>query len=743
MTHRQLRRQSGQAIPLLAVMMVVLLGFLGLSVDSGRAYLDRRTLQNSTDAAVLANADYFENGYSMPSSQQNAARVFAKNLQIYGGWSGSPAWCSTPTGLVSASCTVTISFVGNPHTLTLTYNDRRYIGKGLVMTASGGDSLPLTFLKALNLGPNVSLTATAETVVYDQAQNPAILVTGTGCSPSAALQVSGGETVTVVGAIYSDGGINTNGGSAVNVTGNVYASCSQSTPIPGINQTAGYSESTGVGKLAVNYAGGVNSPYYGYYSSNSQTWPSSNIEVSPGVYNTNPNLTGSDCFFLDPGIYNFPNGFKDNGGLLSNELRPPDEPVYNDMSQRAGSGNSYIQFWRNSSASVTCDGKFSVASVAVGGGSGLPNGTWSVVITAAREDPFNPTYPSGSTVYYARNSAPSMCRSTTITNSGNQGLQVAISNVPGAEWYNVYAYLGSCPSDSNYTRFGYIGSVCSGQGALSASAQTFTSVAGCASSFVEDNTGTCPYLPSWPGGNGALTAGPGNKTNCGLGYTVSPVYSSSILSFTGGNGSYCPTTPSVGTPDYPGSSGVSQGCEPPDSEACPTIVGGCATPGVTSPMPPNDPAAQNTSGASPGDRGDENECADNSGSFVTCPGSVTPGAVQFSMPALSGACFDDEGSGGAWVFSGRQFDYIAVYSLVDTSTCSGNNANKVAGGGATDWIGTMYFPNANLTLTGSSKAPVAGQVVAYNLSIDGSAGVTVDYNAALAPTPPSGRLIVY
>ncbi|HEX6489323.1 MAG TPA: hypothetical protein VF137_10710, partial [Candidatus Dormibacteraeota bacterium] len=495
-----------------------------------------------------------------------------------------------------------------------------------------------------------------------------------------------------------------------------------------------------------NYLGGVNSPYYGYYSGNSQTWPSSNVETSPGVYASDPKLSGSNCNFLDPGIYNFPGGFTDNGGLISNELRPPDEPNYSNMSQRAGSGgNGYIQFWRNN---ASCDGTFSVAPVTAGGGLGLSQGTWFVVVTAVREDAFNPTYPSGSASYYPRASAPSMCRAVTINNSGNQGFQVAVSNVPGAEWYNVYAYQSatsgaSCPTDSDFTRFGYIGSICSGSGALSASAHTYNAVAGCSSSFTETNSGSCPSLPSWPGGNAALTAGPGNTTSCGLGYTVSSVFNNSNVHVTGPSGSSCPTAPGI-SPDYPGTAGVSQGCEPPDGEQCPTIVGGCATPGVTSPMPPNDPAAQyqGTAGTT-GDRADENECGDTSGDFSTCPGTVTPGAVQFSFPNQNGACFDDEGNGGAWVFSGRQYDYIAIYSLVDTSTCSGNNGNKIAGGGSTAWIGTTYFPNAYLTITGSSKAPVSGQVVANNLTIDGSAGVTVDYNSALAPTPPGGHLIIY
>lgn len=736
------RAQSGQAIAITAVMLVVLIGFVGLAVDSGRAYLIRRQLQNSTDAAVLASADYFENGYTVTNAEKQAATIFEKDELIYGGWSGSPAWCSTPTPATPPpACSVTISFVNTNQTLTLGYTDYRNTGKGLVFTATGGDKMSLAFLSVLGTGSSINLSAQAQTVVYDQAQNPAILVTGQSCPPQSSLGISGGVSVVVVGAIYSDGGITVGGSASVNVTGNVYASCSQSTPISGINQSSGYSETTGVGTLAVNYAGGVNSPYYGYYSGNSESWPNSNVETSPGVYDSNPNITGSNCTFLDPGIYDWPNGFKDNGGLISNELRPPDEPVYNNMSQRAGSGgNGYIQFWRNT---VTCDGDFSVAPVNTGGGSGLTQATWAVVVTAAREDPFNPTYPSGGTVYYPRNSPPSMCRSVTVNNSGNQGFQVAISNVPGAEWYNVYAYVGACPTDSNYSRFGYVGSVCSGQGALSASAHSYNAVAGCSPQFTETNSGSCPALPSWPGGNAGLTAGPGNTTSCGLGYTVSPIYNSTNVpnGFTGGTGSYCPTTPAPGTPDYPGIAGVSKGCEPPDAEQCPSIVGGCATPGVTSPMPPNDPAAQTTS-TTAGDRADENACADTSGDFSSCPGNVTPGAVQFSMPNQSGACFDDEGNGGAWVFSGRQYDYIAVYSLVDTSTCSGNNGNKIAGGGATSWIGTTYFPTGYLTVTGSSKAPISGQVVAYNLTIDGSAGVTVDYNPNLAPTPPGGRLIL-
>jgi len=50
------RAQRGQAIVLVALVLTVLFGFVGLAVDGGRAYLDRRHLQGSVDAAALAAA---------------------------------------------------------------------------------------------------------------------------------------------------------------------------------------------------------------------------------------------------------------------------------------------------------------------------------------------------------------------------------------------------------------------------------------------------------------------------------------------------------------------------------------------------------------------------------------------------------------------------------------------------------------------------------------------------------------
>ena len=52
--HRE--RENGQALVQVALMLVVLLGFLALAVDVSQVYLKRRQLQNAADAGALEGA---------------------------------------------------------------------------------------------------------------------------------------------------------------------------------------------------------------------------------------------------------------------------------------------------------------------------------------------------------------------------------------------------------------------------------------------------------------------------------------------------------------------------------------------------------------------------------------------------------------------------------------------------------------------------------------------------------------
>src|SRR5713101_9823668 len=78
--------QEGQAIVLIALLILVLFGMLGLAIDSGRAYVDRRDQQSAVDAAALAAGDWYENFADLYGSTfPNAKAVYQANLHLYGG----------------------------------------------------------------------------------------------------------------------------------------------------------------------------------------------------------------------------------------------------------------------------------------------------------------------------------------------------------------------------------------------------------------------------------------------------------------------------------------------------------------------------------------------------------------------------------------------------------------------------------------------------------------------------------
>jgi uncharacterized membrane protein len=90
--------QEGQAIVLIGLLILVLFAMLGLAIDSGRSYVDRRDQQSAVDAAALSAGDWYENygnlyGTTLPKSKQ----MYANNLHLYSG----------PT-----SDTITTTFVG-------------------------------------------------------------------------------------------------------------------------------------------------------------------------------------------------------------------------------------------------------------------------------------------------------------------------------------------------------------------------------------------------------------------------------------------------------------------------------------------------------------------------------------------------------------------------------------------------------------------------------------------------------
>lgn len=66
------RRRSGQALPLAALLMALLIGAVGMAIDSGRAYLVKARLAAAVDAAALAAARAVSRGEDAASRQASA-----------------------------------------------------------------------------------------------------------------------------------------------------------------------------------------------------------------------------------------------------------------------------------------------------------------------------------------------------------------------------------------------------------------------------------------------------------------------------------------------------------------------------------------------------------------------------------------------------------------------------------------------------------------------------------------------
>jgi Flp pilus assembly protein TadG len=727
------RSGRGQAIVIVALILVALFGFLGLAVDGGRAYLDRRELQASVDAAALAAAYNYMNTTDYSQAEQAATSQYAVNERLY----VAPS-CSG-YGTTSVSC----SF-GDPSgtVLTIAVVNKAIAGVSFAVTAR--HSIPVTIMQVLGVGTTMSIASTATAVARLRGTTAASIQTlspnGCGGLGSFSFRITGTSSTSIVGSIWANGTITANGSSTANVDGDVIDICP---PIPPtINNF------TVTGTEANGWA--LPDPGYPLPSLNpsSQTWSGSRVVAAPGTYSADPRLTGSaSCYFLDGGAYTWQGGLTQNGGFISNELRPPDEPsltattaaligsitsipvralsvglaggstvtvsgqAFTVSAGGAASGATSIpvtsqavtgtiaagttvvtaarannQFWDVNG--VHCGGSFQPYPNTIGvGNPAIPPATYGVVVTAVRWAANGVPSCNGpsSTSCFLRESAPSMCRLVDI--AGSQFLKVWVSNVPGAMDYNVYVSNGSCAGP-----FGYLGQINNNV------TEGNNRVSGCA-----------PVL--------ARNAAPPNPlNNCDL--------DTASGNFNGGNWAPDFTTP------------------PPDPEGPP----------VGPPPLPNSDAGPATATPPQGDRANENQCVNSSGMRVACTtgistGYITPGAVIFYFPGCSApSCcpaLSMSGGGDTYLFSGMQYRRILLYApgpqqQPPPNTC----AHTVAGHGVTSMLGIFYLPAADITITGGSGylATIAGGLVAWTATINGNGSVSIVGDPSLMTWPPSVHL---
>ncbi len=706
--------QRGQAIVLVALILTALFGFVGLAMDGGRGYLDRRHLQASVDAAALAAAYNYMNHTDYAQAEVAAVTEFANNERLY----------MTPncSGYGSMSVSCTFSDPTN-YALTLTAVDHSIAGVSFRVTAV--HQVGVTIMQVLGAGQTMRVGATATAVARPPGQYGAAIQTLSpgSCNGSApSLTFTGTSTTSIMGDVWSNGSITDNGSASGAVNGNVIDICPTYPPsaLPNFSVTG-------------SQANGFNIPDPGYpqpaLNTSTRTWASANGSTeSAGTYNSDPHLAGSaGCYFLSGGVYDLAAGFTQNGGFVSNVLRPPDEPnmattgnpnITTLRADLSGSGvrsiavNALPGSIQQGSTVAVGEQTFTVAANAAAGATSIsisrqdvsgtvPNGsslsvrampqfwdsngvgcsatfslsvtgadsnnppvnaqTWAVELTSVRwatNGVSSCTGPASPTCYL-RESAPSMCR--TVTVGSNSVFKVNVSSSPpqpGAQFFNIYL----SPSGSCAGPFGY------------------------AAQFANS-------------GNFAMTVSGGVLG----GWSLNP----------------------GGTLD-------TSGAPPPDGEG----------PALGTDLPNADPAP----GTPPhGDLANASHCVDpTTGANSTCPSSWTVGAVVFFIPSGNNStCLNLQGGGDIYVYSGYQYQRILVFEPGPEQPPPANTClNNVAGHGITSLIGIFYTPAASVTIIGSSNylATIAGGVIAWSATVKGNGGVSIMADPTLRTWPSAVRL---
>ena len=709
----QRKAQEGQAIVLIALLILVLFGMLGLAIDSGRSYVDRRDQQAAVDAAALAMGDWYDNYPDVIDlvnlTYPQALGVYTHNLHLYGAATAhSAATASVGVGNNLPQNTWVDSFSGG-YTLTIVATNTQFNGYQFVFTST--HQFPLAFMQIFGGPANVTINATASSIVGNQRQTPALLTLSGG---ACATTLQGSGSLTVLGDVYTNGTTCIN--SSLHLSGNCYGAAGSNCSAASYycyNSNPGfipYPPPCAPGDLlGTPNVPAPSLPDPGYTAPSVPYYPGAGVqfdrgsytEMTPGVYNNFSLTGGAGCYFLDAGVYTWNGGYTSHGGLVSNELKAPDEESWSAPGTTAG---AVTQFWSASG----CAGSFNL-SVVPAAGNGLKHqggaGNWGIELTSVRYDRFiDPTIgpnPCFTSPGCRRESAPSKCQQVNTSDVSSSGIDVNVTkNSPGAQYYLVYINPNGCDGVPNNFSF-----------ADRFLAPGFTDAGGPPATAIG---------PPWT----ATLANGVNGWPCGVaGVSVCNIAYNSLLP-----NSLCFAQTRT------------QLCQPPDDELAPQCFASCP-PAVT--VPQENPAmALQYPPNTGGDIANENYCvvSPNPGDAnAPCTtAKITPGAVQFWFPAFS--CMDQNGGGYTHVFSGEQYNWIVIYQAPGSPapTCS---YDKLNGNALTQYIGTIYSPTASWDILGTDKAPLAGQVICFTATVTGNGNAGIDFNPNYSPAPPAARLI--
>jgi len=283
---------AGQTIPLLALLLVAMLGMTGLVLDGGTLMDERRQVQNAADAAAWAGA------FRLQTAGAEAARADALNYAARQGYNNDGATNTVEVSIPPASGSyqgrsgyVQVTVRKN---VELSFIQLVWLGAANVAaTATAGVEPSVGPYAIISLERSCSVTGLGTSGNNDRlrAINGGIMVNS--CSPSAAMWTSGnGAVPTIYGhPIHVVGGWGGPPGA--------YSETPQQVPVPVADPFSGFDP---------NY-GGLGLPNRGPkdFSGNDEA------TLSPGVYD-HIRIGGQARVTLNPGVYVIKGGdFKFSG----------------------------------------------------------------------------------------------------------------------------------------------------------------------------------------------------------------------------------------------------------------------------------------------------------------------------------------------------------------------------------------------------------------------------------------------
>ena len=297
------KEESGQALVLAGVGLVVIVAFLALAIDVGTLRYEQTKLQSAADAAAMAAA--LEISYCGSTHACTAMQTAAKQALVENGFTGSTAYtqCATP----GSGLTITVN--NGPCSLGSTTNDPNY---GNTQDVEVVVSYPQPTYFARTIGVNsVTIKVRAEAGLGNSNDCLYLSTGNTSTSANDALLVNGSATLNASCGIVDDAGGTSaaifNGNDTINSTGlyihggDINNGSNTLNPSPTLHATA---VSDPFSYLTPPTAGTCTS--IGPYNSGPVT-------LNPGTY-CGLTINGSVNVTFNPGTYVFEGNVIVNGG---------------------------------------------------------------------------------------------------------------------------------------------------------------------------------------------------------------------------------------------------------------------------------------------------------------------------------------------------------------------------------------------------------------------------------------------